>query len=739
MKQTVTTVLALLTAGVVNCQEVSEVDSLKSFDLQEIEIESLQVGYDHPATHVTVEAEELQRRDMGKDVPYLLQNTPSVIATSDAGNGVGYTDIRMRGYDGTRVNVTVNGVPLNDAESHKVYWVDTPDLLSASSDIQVLRGAGTSTAGTGSFGGAIVMRTETLPLEFGGEASMSYGSYNTNRQSLRIGSGLLGKHWVVDGRLSHISSDGYMERASSQLHSYLLQAGWLGDKTSVRLLSFGGGEHTYNAWDGVSAEQMAVNRRYNPCGEIEDDSGAVTGFYADQKDNFMQFNQQLVLNHAFSGKWNLNATLHYTYGAGYYQQYKNGRTLKEYGLTSLVDANGDALEYSNLVRRKGQKSHFAGALASANYKSGKWHVSMGASYNLYLGDHSGRVLEVAQAASFEPAGDYYGNFSRKHDFQVFGKMEFRATRGLLLTADAQYRWVNHSIRGIDDVYDYTQGAMQRIAINEVFNFFNPKLGVSYTFRKAGRLYASAGMSHREPTRKDFVNAIGDDKPRPERLVDVEAGYQFNNAYVSVGANLYYMFYKDQLVLTGAQNPDTYEALYVNVPDSYRRGIELEVKVTPLAWMWIAGQVTLSQNRIRNFTEILPNEDTWVPDTLYCGTTTLAYSPSVLASGTIGFTTHGFEGVWRTRFVSSQYATNADVEALLLPSYCVTDLMLSYSWTSKKGGQQFRVGLNVLNLLNSQYVSNAFSYSAVAGGSRYDALSYFPQAPIHAMGQFSIRF
>lgn len=714
------------------------VDSLRQYDLEEISVSATRVNVETPVAFTDVTGDEIEAKNYGQDVPYLLQLTPSMVATSDAGGGVGYTDIRLRGYDGTRINVTTNGVPMNDAESHKMYWVDTPDLLSSVGSMQIQRGAGTSTNGSGAFGGSISMTTDNLPMNFGGSAEMSYGSFNTNKQAVRVSSGLLGGKWAVDGRLSHVYSDGYMERAFANMGSYMLQAAYLGENTVVKLLSFGGIERTYNAWDGITKEQMEKNRRYNPCGEITDAEGNVIGFYKDQIDNYLQINNQLVINHRINHLWKLNATLHYTYGDGYYQQYKNNRDLYTYRLSGLVDKDGNELEESNLVRKKAMFNHFGGLVGSVHYNNQVVDLSMGLAWHTYGGDHYGEVLEVASATNFTAPFEYYRNTSFKHDGNVYAKVNWQAFKGFFVYADMQYRFVNQRITGKDDVYDYATNDMLEMNLNKYFHFFNPKVGLTYQFKKYHTAYASVALANREPTRKDFTNAPADNQPKAEHLLDLEFGYQFRHQYVTAGVNFYYMWYKDQLVLTGAQNPDTYEALYTNVDDSYRRGIEITVDAHPLKWFSIGGNVTLSQNIINDYTEYVYNDDTWQTEEHYIGKSTIAYSPSVIAGVYADFHTHGFKGVWRTQYVGKQYITNGMNENLTLDAYCVSSVDLSY--TLPLGNKRdIRFGVLLNNLFNSLYCSNAFAYSAIYSGQRYDEAYYFPQAGFNALANVRFNF
>ena len=714
-------------------------DSISSYmNLEEVVVSAIRVSEKTPISHSNIEQKEIQSNNYGQDIPYLIQNTPSVVVTSDAGNGVGYTDIRIRGVDASRINVTTNGVPMNDAESHKMYWVDTPDLASAVNSMQIQRGAGSSTNGAGAFGGSINMTTETLKKDFGGEVSLSYGMFNTNKESIGIHSGLLGEHWILSARLSHIYSDGYIERASSDMKSFLAQAAYYKGKTTLKYLTFGGKEETYNAWDGLTKDQMEENRRYNPCGEIKDADGKVIGFYDNQVDNYFQWNNQLILNHVFSNSWKMNLVGHYTYGNGYYDQYKNDADLVCYTLPVAGDK-----ESSNLTRKKSMYNHFFGGVGSVKYESTRTNLALGLAANHYTGEHFGEVLSVFVPNNFSLPHEYYRNAGDKTDMNFFAKATFNLFKGFDLYCDLQYRYIHHVIGGTFSSFNYATNDMLKVEVDKRYHFFNPKTGVNYTFAKYNSLFASFAVAQREPTRDDFVNARKDAEgnplyPLPEKMYDYELGYKLQHKYVNLGLNLYYMDYDNQLVLTGQQNMDTYDALYENVKDSYRRGVELDVAVKPLDWFSFGGNVTLSQNRIKNYDEYVYNDDTWSLDTLHLGTTTISYSPSVVAGGFLKFDVKGFEAQLVSKVVSEQYITNSEQEDMKLDAYCVTDLKLGYLLKTNKI-QGLRLGLTFNNLFNAKYCSNAYGYSGIYGGKRVNEVFYFPQATFNVLANVRYEF
>lgn len=724
-------------------------DSIRVYSMQQIEVTATRAKQTTPVAHTNLNQEQIARQNFGQDVPYLLQSTPSIVVTSDAGNGIGYTDIRLRGTNSQRINVTTNGVAMNDAESHKLYWVDTPDLMSSVGSIQIQRGAGTSTNGAGAFGGSINMTTSAIPTEFGGEAALSYGSYNTNKQSVGISTGLLGGKWALDARLSHIGSDGYIDRAATNLSSYMVQGGYYAKSTSVKLLSFGGKERTYNAWDGLTREQLATQRRYNPCGEITDDSGRIVGFYADQVDNYLQINNQLVISHQFDTHWTANVTGHYTYGEGYYEQYKNNRKLKEYGLPNITTEAGTVIKKSNLVRKKEMSNNFGGAVASVNYTSERFNATIGGAWNLYSGDHWGSVIAVLKDDKFATPNEYYRNDTRKTDANIFVKAEVTLFKGFTLFGDVQYRRIRHKINGTDAAYDYAkndwEGGMLDIATDRTFGFWNPKAGVSYTFASHHRLYASFAIAQKEPTRDDFTNAVKEHEPKSEKMYDWEAGYEYTGKWLAAGVNLYYMNYHDQLVMNGKLNLNTYDPIYENVAHSYRCGVELSATAKATKWLSVGGNLTFSRNKIKDYVNsvyTVIETDTDYKESneeKYIGTTDISYSPSTILGVFADFHTSGFSAIVNTRYISKQYFTNTATNAQSLPSYCTTDLNLGYEFSTRKA-KSIRFAIAVNNIFNKRYCSYAYVYDGgVKNGVAYSDDRFFPQATTNVLANVTVKF
>ena len=720
--------IAAATLGV----KAQSADSISFYqNIQQVEVTAIRAKHDTPIAHSNLSRKEIEERNYGEDIPSLLANLPSVVISSESGTGIGSTSFRVRGTDPTRINVTLNGVPMNDAETHSVYWYDTPDLVSSLGSVQLQRGVGTSTSGTGAFGASLNMTSAPIASRFSGRASLSYGSFNTAKQELALSSGLLGGHWAVEGRVSHISSDGYVERAASNLSSYMLQAGYYKGNTSVKLLSFGGVAKVGLSYTGVTAEQMAENRRYNPEGEIIID-GEVVGYYHDHTDNFTQVNNQLIVSHKFNDKWHLNATAHYTYGDGYYRNYKNDQKLKKYGIAP-IEVEGALIERTNLLRKKTVTTHFGGVVASAAYTAKRITVTMGLSASLYDGVHYGDVEWMLLAPDYTST-EYYRNYTSKYDASCFAKAEWLIAKGLNLYADVQYRHITHIISGVNDNYDDTIGAMQRLDINRRYNFFNPKFGLHYSFARNHAIYGSAAIGQKEPTRNNFTDIRKGEYPTAEKMLDIEAGYNYNSRLLSASINLYYMLYRDQLVQTGELS-DTGELLSRNVANSYRRGIELQLAVNATKWLSLGGNCTLSQNHILGYVDYIDGV------AFERGRTTIAYSPAIIAGLFVDAHVKGFSARLSARYVSKQYLTNGEYEDLSLPHYCVCDLDLGYTLSTKRV-ERIRFGVKIGNLLNTKYCASGYGGSWLEGTTLADRKSwvyYFPQATISALGNVTINF
>lgn len=697
---------AMAETAVATSANPTEADSV-AIELKGVEITANRAGVKTPVAFTNVSRKEIAQKNDGRDIPSLLEMTPSIVTTGDAGGGIGYSGLRVRGSDASRINITANGVPINDSESHNVYWVNMPDLASSLRDIQIQRGAGTSANGAGAFGASINMLTDAPSSERSAMVSASYGSFNSNKQTIKVSSGLLGDHWSVDARFSHIGSDGYIDRAFSKLWSYMGQLAYRGDNTSIRLLAFGGKERTYMAWDYASKEEMAeYGRRYNPCGKYTDSDGK-TAFYADQCDNFTQHHFQLLLNQCIGQYFTLNAALHYTKGDGYYDQYKTDRTLSEYGLTPFTDKDGNLITKSDLIRLKNNDNDFGGGMVNAKYQRGNLSLVAGGAANWHRGNHFGQVKWVRNyIGPINPLQQYYRNTGRKFDSNFFVRGDYDIWKGISAYADLQFRHIHYTITGESDNFDWNTDAMANLGIHRDWNFFNPKVGLAYN-NGAHRAYASWSVAHKEPTRDNFTDSDPSHYPEAERMLDYELGYSYASKLFSVGANLYYMDYKDQLVVTG-QLSDTGNAISVNVPESYRMGIELQGSLRPLSWFDWQLNATLSRNRIKNFVEYI-YEDEWTnPIAFDRGNTPIAFSPDFILHNAFNFNVKGFEASLMSRYVSSQYMNNAKSAAAKLDSYFVSDLSLAYTFRQIPSLKELRLGFTVYNLFNEKYCNNGYS-------------------------------
>lgn len=713
-----------------------------AIELRQLEVVGNRATANTPVAYTDVTGAELERANDGRDLPYLIEFTPSVITSSDAGMGMGYTSLRVRGTDGSRINITTNGVPMNNPESHNVYWVNTPDLASSLRLVQIQRGAGTSTNGAGAFGASINMLTDAPSTEHYAELSGAYGMYNTNRESLRVGSGIIGGHWSFDARISHMGSDGYIDRASSKLWSYFGQAAYIGDGTLVRLIAFGGKEVTYMAWDYASREDMEkYGRRYNPCGEYTDADGN-RAYYKDQNDNYIQHHFQLHLSQRLGEGLNLSAALHYTDDDGYYNQYKTRRTLVEYGLHPFIDADGNEVEKSDLIRLKKNRNGFGGGLFKLTWNHRALDLIVGGAANYFRGHHYGQIAWVRNyVGALDPLQEYYSNMGRKFDANVYARGDYSISRHFSAYADLQYRFIRYTIDGVSDNYDWNTEAGQQLRIHRRWNFFNPKVGVNYT---AGnhRAFASWSVAHKEPVRDNFTDGDDNHRPEAERLFDYELAYNYNSRLFSVGVNLYYMDYKDQLVATG-QLSDTGNPLTVNTPRSYRMGIELQGALRPLTWFDWQINATLSRNRIKNFTEYI-YEDEWTnPITFERGDTPIAFSPGFILHNAFNFHVAGFEGTLASRYVGKQYMNNARSEECTLDSYFVSDLHLAYTWRNLAGMKALRLGFSIYNIFNEKYFNNGYCgagyYMEDGKPVIYRYSGYAAQAPTHVMGTVTMTF
>ena len=750
--------LMLSMMGVALAAQSEETDTLKSVELQNVQVVSTRATRKTPMAFTNMGKEQLKAVNHGQDIPYLLSLTPSVTMTSDAGNGIGYTSLRIRGTDPSRINITANGIPMNDAESAQLYWVNMGDFASSVQSMQIQRGVGTSTNGAGAFGATLNMQTENVGIEPFVGIDLSGGSYYSHKETLRFGTGLLGGHWGIQGRLSNIGSKGYLDRASTKLNSYFLQAGWFGDNTMVKFITFNGVEETYHAWNYTSKyEQALYGRTYNSCGEYYDEEGN-TRYYDNQTDNYHQQNYQLIWNQRLSDVLNLNAALHYTRGDGYYEEYKRKRTLLEYDLDPQ-----ETWAKSDLVRQKKMLNDFYGVVASLNYNNHQnLQATLGGGWNKYDGDHFGYVTWVkSPVAALQPNHKYYDDNAKKTDFNVYGKVTYDFVPGLNAYVDLQYRHVGIKMVGPTDEINWDTNKRIVYDMKESYDFFNPKFGLNYDITSNHKVYASYAIAHKEPTRNNFQNSLNAelDQPKAERLNDLEVGYKYQSQLFTAGANLYWMDYKDQFVLTG-EIDKIGEAITRNVPDSYRLGVELEAALKPIDWFRWDVNATWSKNRVKGITVQLM--DGGVAD---LGNQPLAFSPNFILNNILTFNYRGLKASVQSQYVSEQYMTNTGFKSyqthddngqlvdvgMMLDGHFTTNVDLSYNFQLPKLGiKDVTVGLTLYNLFSAKFDNNGWAAPAftqqgdkvIATGwgesDQYEA-GFAPSAPFNMMAHLSVNF
>jgi iron complex outermembrane receptor protein len=686
-----------------------------------------------PVAYQNLNAEEISKKDQGRDIPFLLEQMPGTVVTSDAGAGVGYTGFRIRGTDMNRINITVNGIPLNDAESHSVFWVNMPDFASSVGSLQVQRGVGTSTNGAAAFGASVNLQTAPPPSEAYGLITNAYGSFNTWRHNVEAGTGLINGKWAMDARLSKLSSDGFIDRATADLKSFYVSGGFYGKNTIAKLNIFSGKEVTYQAWDGVPSYILDTNRTWNGIGMYTDYQGN-TKFYENETDNYQQDHYQLLVSQRISSRITGNVAIHYTRGFGYYEQFKDDEDLEDYLISPIEVVGGDSIiiTQSDLIRRKNLDNHFYGFTWSLNYEKGKLNLVAGGSGNIYDGLHYGNVIwaEFAQTAGY--GHRWYEGTGDKRDLNFYTKAQYQAGKKLSLYADLQLRGISYSLAGIDDdLRDITQ--------NHDFMFFNPKAGLFYQLNNANSLYLSFAIANREPNRDNYTDA-DPSKPSPvaETLFDYELGYHYNSSSIKVSANLYYMYYRDQLVLTGQIN-DVGAAIMTNVPESFRTGIELSGTAKITEKIHASVNLTLSENKIKNFTEFVDDWDNWgsqIENPI--GNTNLAFSPNLIAGGEVGWEfAKGFEASLNGKFISRQYIDNTSAKERSLDPYFVSNFRLSWA-VEPDFMRGLNINLNVNNLLNAEYETNAWVYRYYSEGSYGTYDGYFPQAGINFMVGITVK-
>ena len=705
----------------------------------EVVVSGLRADGRTPATYTNISREELAQRNLGQDLPFLISLTPSVIVSSDAGAGVGYTWMKIRGSDDTRINVTLNGVPLNNPESHGVWWVNTPDIVTSVENMQVQRGVGLSTHGAGAFGATISLQTTGLRETTYAEFDNSFGAFNTLKNTASFGTGLLKGKWAFDARLSRIASDGYVDRAVSDLKSFYLSGGYYGEKTVVRAITFSGSEKTYLAWNGVPGHLLETNRTYNPSGLYYDSEGNPQ-FYENETDNYQQDHFQLHLSHAFTHGLTGNASLHYTKGRGFYEQYRHNDRFSRYNLPNIV-VGDQTITRSDLIRRRWLDNDFAGLVYSLNYNSfSALSLTWGGGYNVYDGDHFGEIIWARYAQNANKGHRYYDNQAEKSDFNTFAKVNYEIISGLNLFADLQYRHVNYTFEGPAWVLGEVANLDQQVK----YDFFNPKAGFSWAVSPSVKVYAFAGIGNREPVRRDFTESSPESRPRPEKLRNLELGYRHQGKRTLLGANLYLMDYKDQLILTGQIN-DVGGFSRTNIENSYRAGIELEAGFIISEKLQWQGNATFSRNKIDFFAEYsdaFDNNWNWTgTDVREYRNIDIAFSPSVIAASM--FTYEPVNKLFlnlSSKHVGRQYIDNTMSRDRMLKGYFVNDLRINYVWRPAFF-REVELVLQVNNIFNVLYETNAWIYKGVVGDQGLITIDdgYFPQAGRHLMAGVNLRF
>jgi len=687
-------------------------------ELDKIIVSSTRAKQNSPISLVNINKEEIRRNNNAQDVPQLLKNLPSIITTTDAGNGVGYTGMWIRGTDVTRINVTINGIPLNDPESHGVYWVDVPNLMDITDNLQIQRGVGSSTMGAGAFGASINIRTNRINTKPYSDLLSSFGSFGTYKTSIGVGTGLLNNHFVFEGRYTKTHSNGYIDNAWANTNSIYLAATFQDDKTIVKASIFKGFEETYQAWGGVPKDSLKTHRTFNPYK------------YENEIDHYEQNHANIHIIRSISKDVTINLTGFYVGGKGYYEQFKENQKYSKYALEPIIVVL-DTIKRTDLIRRKWLDNDFFGANYNVNIEKENFAITLGGQWNNYLGGHFGEIIWMKYAGNYPKGIRWYDNNGIKNDVNVFAKADYKFLDKLTIYADLQYRRVNYKVSGIDDDLTY-------LDILQHYNFFNPKAGAVFQLNDNIMFYASYSVANREPKRSDFTDAPQDKMPKSEQLKDIEVGFRIHTNSYNAEINFYNMDYKDQLILTGQIN-DVGEPIVTNVPKSYRRGVELIFSTKITSWFTWSANATFSKNIIQNFTEYVDNWDTWVQQVNNLGNTNIAFSPEIIANNIITIKPlKKLEIDFISKYVSRTYLDNTSSLERSLKPYFVNDLNIRYSIVNKYLNS-LTVSLQVFNLLNEDYITNAWVYSYISGGQRYFDAGYFPQAFRNYMLNISFRF
>ncbi len=703
-----------------------KVDSINVETLDEVLIESIRVKEDAPISHSNMSKEEILKRNLGQDIPILLNYLPSVVTTTDAGAGVGYTYIRVRGSDASRVNITINGIPYNDAESQGTFWVNMPDFASSVESLQLQRGVGTSTNGSGAFGASLNILSDAVSKEAYGDVNASFGSFNTQKYNVKFSTGLLNEHFEISGRLSKITSDGYIDRATSDLKSYFLQGAYVNDNTLIKALVFGGKEKTYQAWYGVDAETLESDRTFNPAGVYTDDEGNIK-FYDNEIDNYSQDHYQLHWNQRYNNNWSTNLGLNYTYGRGYFEQYKEDQDFEFYNFT-LIKIGGEIINETDLIRRRWLDNDFYVVNANINYKKEQIDFTAGAFYSYYNGDHYGEVIWAEYASDSEIRDRYYEGNGTKNEFTIFSKTTYYHNDKWSVYGDFQGRFIRYKTLGL------TSDKVP-LAVDENFNFFNPKVGLTYKINANNQLYTSYGRANREPRRSDFENGV----TKAEKLDDFELGWRFSTKKSKINTNIYYMNYNDQLVLTGAID-DVGAPIRTTSGKSFRLGIEIDANIFILDNLRIFPNIDFSSNKNKDFVTSKDGE------LVNLGTTNISFSPSIVAGNRLEYEPlKNLQLALLTKYVGEQYMGNIDGKTSKLDAYFINDFNVVYSLKNIPFVKEIIITGLVNNIFNVGYVSNGYYYTYEDTWTNPNTITtvegagYYPQATINFLLGFTIKF
>lgn len=691
----------------------------KSYLSGEVTVTSTRLVSGSPMSFTDVSREDIEKLNTGRDIPYLLENTPSLVTTSDAGTGIGYTGIRIRGSDPTRINVTINGIPINDAESQGMYWVDLPDLASSVEDIQIQRGVGTSVNGAGAFGGSVNIQTSDPDDKPYAESGNSFGSFNTIFNNIIAGTGLLDDHWKFETRLSRIKSDGYVDRATADLKSFYFTGGYYGERDILKFVMLSGKEITYQSWYGVPEAALDTNRTFN----FYD--------YEDQVDDYQQDHYQLFYTRKVNNDLSINTALHYTYGRGYFEEFRTMDDLGDYNVPYPVIGN-DTIYTSDLVRRRWLDNDFYGITASADYKPNqKLTINSGIAWNQYRGDHFGEIIWAQYASTIEKDYRYYDFEGNKDDINGYVKANFKPSASLTVFADIQVRNVQYEFTGLNE-----NGAPLPDADN--LTFFNPKAGITYFISTRSQLYASYSVANKEPSGSDYRESTPKSRPVSENLQDLEFGFRHNASRGAFGINLYYMMYRDQLVLTGEVN-DVGNYTRTNIDKSYRAGIEFDGSYNIHPKVRIFGNLTLSRNRIEEFNEFIDDYDNGGQVVNTYDNSDIAFSPGVI--GAAGITTkpaRNLELSVINKFVGDQYLDNTSNEGRSLDAYNTTMINLIYR-IFPRFMKEVDLTFLVNNVFDREYESNGYTFSYIFDGQQTTENYFYPQAGINFQGKITLKF